>query len=337
MSARSCQRRAGLALTFMLALSILAAPLAAGAQQTAGKVYRLGILSPGAGSGPSVPSIADLLLAVLREHGYVERRNLVVERRFADDKPDRLPGLARELVHVRPDIIVALSGLAIQAARDATTTIPIVMVIAADPVTWGLVASLSRPGGNVTGITINYETTLAGKRLELLKEAVPRAVRVAVLGSGPLSSSAQLREAEKAAGALGIKLVPVEIQDNDYDRAFAAIVAERADAILILTGPTVVRDGTRIIDRTLKHRLPAISALRDFVEAGALMSYGGSNLDMSRRVAVYVDKILKGAKPADLPVEQPTTFELAINLKTAKVLGLKIPESLLQRADEVIQ
>jgi ABC-type uncharacterized transport system substrate-binding protein len=322
--------------TVALVLGLFTASLAAEAQQ-AGKVYRLGILSPGAGSDPSVPSIGNLLLAVLREHGYVERRNLVVERRFADDKPDRLPGLARELVHVRPDIIVALSGQAIQAARDATTTIPIVMVIAADPVTWGLVASLSRPGGNVTGITTNYETTLAGKRLELLKEAIPRAVRVAVLGSGSLSSSAQLREAEKAGEALGIKLVPVEIRDTDYDRAFAAIVAERADAILILTGPTVVRDQTRIIDRTLKHRLPAISALRELAEAGALMSYGGSNLDASRRVAVYVDKILKGAKPADLPVEQPTTFELVINMKTAKALGLTIPQSLLLRADEVIQ
>ena len=320
-----------------LGFSVLAAPLAAEAQQAAGKVYRLGILSPGAVSDPSVPTIANLLPAVLRERGYVERRNLVVERRFADDKPDRLPRLARELVQVQPDIIVALSGQAVQAARDATTMIPIVMVIAADPVAWGLVASLSRPGGNVTGITTNYETTLAGKRLELLKEVVPRAVRIAVLGSGPLSASAQLREAEKAAEALRIKLVPVEIRDTDYDRAFATIVAERADAILVLTGPTVVRDRTRIIDRALKHRLPAVSALRELAEAGALMSYGSSNVDASRRVAVYVDKILKGAKPADLPVEQPTKFELVINLKTAKALGLKIPESLLQRADEVIQ
>jgi ABC-type uncharacterized transport system substrate-binding protein len=322
--------------TEALVLGLFTASLAAEAQQ-AGKVYRLGILSPGASSDPSVPTIPNLLPAVLREHGYVERRNLVVERRFADDKPDRLPGLARELVRVQPDIIVALSGRAVQAARDATTMIPIVMVIAADPVAWGLVASLSRPGGNVTGITTNYETALTGKRLELLKQAVPRAARIAVLGSGSLSSSAQLQEAEKAAEALGVKLVPVQIRDTDYDRAFATIGAERADAVLILTGPTVVRDRTRIIDRTLKHRLPAISGLRELVEAGALMSHGGSNLEASRRVAVYVDKILKGAKPADLPVEQPTKFELVINLKTAKALGLKIPESLLQRADQVIE
>ena len=320
-----------------IATGLLAAPLAAEAQQMAGKVYRLAILSPGTGPDPSAPSIPNLLLAVLREQGYVEGRNLMVERRFTDDKPDRLPRLTRELVQVRPDIIVALSGQAVQAARDATKTIPIVMVIAADPVAWGLVASLSRPGGNVTGITTNYETGLSGKRLELLKEAVPRATRIAVLGSGPLSSSAQLREAQKAAGVLGIKLVPAEIRDTDYDSAFATIVADRADAILVLSGPTVVRDRAQIIDRTLKHRLPAISATRELVEAGALMSYGGSNLDASRRVAVYVEKILKGAKPADLPIEQPTTFQLAINLKTAKALGLKIPESLLQRADEVIQ
>jgi len=308
------------------------------AQQTAGKVYRLGFLSLGALPGdPSVPTIANQLFAVLREHGYVEGRNLVVERRFADDKPDRLPGLARELVRVRPDIIVALSGQAAQAARDVTTMIPIVMVIAADPVAWGLVTSLSRPGGNVTGITTEYAAGLAGKRLELLKEAVPRATRIVVLGRGPLSSSAQLREAQKAAEVLGIKLVPVEIRDTDYDRVFATIVTERADAILVLTGPTVARDRIRIIDRTLKHRLPAISASRELVEVGALMSYGRSVLDESRRLAVYVDKILKGAKPADLPIEQPTTFQLVINLKTAKALGLKIPESLLQRADEVIQ
>jgi len=325
--------------TFLGALAggLLAAPLAAEAQQTAGKVYRLAILSPGALPGdPSIPTIPNQLPAVLREHGYVEGRNLVVERRFADDKPDRLPGLTRELVQLRPDIIVAMSGQAAQAARAATTKIPIVMVIAADPVTWGLATSLSRPGGNVTGITTEYATGLAGKRLELLKEAVPRATRIAVLGSGPLSSSAQLREAQKAAEVLGIKLVPVEIRDTDYDRVFATIVAERADAILVLTGPTVARDRARIFDRTLKHRLPAISSLREFVEAGALMSYGGSTLDTSRRVAVYVDKILKGAKPADLPIEQPTTFQLVINLKTAKALGLKIPESLVQRADEVI-
>jgi len=321
-----------------LAGGLLTAPLAAAAQQAAGKVYRLGILSPGAVPGdPSVPTMPNLLPTVLREHGYVEGRNLVVERRFADDKPDRLAGLARELVQIRPDIIVTLSGQAAQVARDATTKIPIVMVIAADPVAWGLVTSLSRPGGNVTGITTEYATGLSGKRLELLKEAVPRARRIAVLGSGPLSSSAQLREAQKAAEVLGIKLVPVEIRDTDYGRVFATIVAKRADAILVLTGPTVARDRKQIIERAAKYRLPTIHDASEYAEGGGLMSYGGSILDTSRRVAVYVDKILKGAKPADLPVEQPNTFELVINLKTAKALGLTIPPSLLLRADHVIE
>jgi ABC-type uncharacterized transport system substrate-binding protein len=320
-----------------LGVSILAAPLAARAQQTAGKVYRLGILSPGGALDPSVPSVPNILPTVLRERGYVQGQNLAIERRFADDRPDRLPGLARELVQARPDLIVALSGQAIQAARDATTMIPIVMVIAADPVAWGLVASLSRPGGNVTGVTTDYETGLAGKRLELLKEAIPRAARIAVLGTGSLSSSAQLRETQKAAKTLRLTVVPVELRDTDYDRAFGMIVAERADAILVLTGPTLVRDRTQIIERSLNHKLPTISGLRELVEAGALMSYGGSNLDTSRRVAVYVDKILKGAKPADLPVEQPIKFGLVINLKTAKALRLTIPPSLLLRADEVIE
>jgi putative ABC transport system substrate-binding protein len=207
----------------MLAGGMLAGPRAAGAQQTAGTVYRLAILSPGAVPDPSVPTLVSFLPTALRERGYVEGQNLVIERRFANDTPDRLPGLARELVQVRPDIVVALSGLATQAARNATTAIPIVMLIAADPVAWGVVASLSRPGGNVTGVTLGYETGLAGKRLELLKEAVPRAARIAVLGTAPLSSSAQLREAEKAADVLRVKLVPVEIRDTNYDRAFGTI------------------------------------------------------------------------------------------------------------------
>ena len=323
--------------TFLETFAAGMLPVVVEAQQTPGRVYRLGILSLGTVPDPSVPSIPNLLPVALRERGYVEGRNLVVERRFADDKPDRLPGLARELLQARPDIIVGLSGQAVQAARNATTMIPIVMVIAADPVAWGLVTSLSRPGGNVTGITSDYETGLVGKRLELLKEAVPRATRIAILGSAPLSSSTQLREAQKAAGVLGIKLVPAELRDTDYDRTFATIVAERADAILVLSGPTVVRGRRPIVERTLRHRLPAISGIRELVEAGVLMSYGSSLLDTSRRLAVYVDKILKGAKPADLPIEQPTTFQLVINLKTAKALGLKIPESLIQRADGVIQ
>jgi len=322
-------------LVLAVTLGILLVSGVAEAPQAAAKVYRLGILSPGGVPDPSVPTIPNVLPTALRDLGYVEGQNLVVERRFAGDKFERLPGLARELAQIRPDVIVAIAGQAIQAVRDATTTIPIVMVISADPVARGLVASLARPGGNLTGV-VSAETSLAGKRLELLKEAVPRATRIAVLGTGPLSSSLQLKEAQKAAGALRVKLVPVEVRDTDYDGAFGTIVAERADAIFALGGPTFVRDRHQIVERAARHRLP-IMANPELVEAGALMSYGDSIQATSRRAAVYVDKILKGAKPADLPVEQPTKFELVINLKTAKALGLTIPQSLLARADEVIR
>ena len=324
-------------LMLAVTLGLFLSPWAAEAQQAAGKVYRLGILSPGGAPDPSVPTMSNLVPTALGQFGYVEGRNLVVERRFADDKLDRLPGRARELVQLRPDVIVAISGQAIQAARDATATIPIVMVISTDPVARGLVTSLSRPGGNVTGVTTVAETSLAGKRLELLKEVVPKATRIAVLASGSLSSSAQLKEAQKAAEALRVKLVPVEVRDADYDRAFGTIVAERADAIFVVMGPTFLRDRTQIVERAAKHRLPAISGTPELVEVGGLMSYGASIVDVSRRAAVYVDKILKGAKPSDLPVEQPTKFELVINLKTAKALGLTLPPSLLERADTVIR
>jgi len=324
-------------LIFAFALTLFLSPWVAAAQPAAGKVYRLGILSPGGAPDPSVPTMVNLVPKALGELGYVEGKNLVVERRFADDKFDRLPGLARELVELRPDIIVAVSGQAIQAARDATSTIPIVMVISADPVARGLVASFSRPGGNVTGITTVAENSLAAKRLELLKEAVPKASRIAVLAAGSLATSVQLKEAQKAAEALRVKLVPVEVRDGDYDRAFGTILAERADAIFVMTGPTFLRDRAQIVERAAKHRLPAIAAAPEWVEAGGLMSYGGSIAVTSRRVAVYVDKILNGAKPAGLPVEQATNFELIINLKTAKALGLTLPHSLLERADTVIR
>jgi len=324
-------------LIFAVILCLLLSPLVAASQPASGKTYRLAILSPGGTPNSSVPTIPNLVPKALGELGYVEGRNLVVERRFADDKFDRLPALARELVQLRPDVIVAISGQAVQAARDATSTIPIVMVISADPVARGLVASFSRPGGNVTGITTVAETSLAGKRLELLKEAVPKATRIAVLASGSLATSAQLKEAQKAAEALRVKLVPVEVQDGDYDRAFGTIVAERADAIFVMTGPTFIRDRAKIVERAAKHRLPAISAAPELVEVGGLMSYGGGVVQSSRRVAVYVDKILKGANPAEIPVEQATKFELVINLKTAKALGLTLPHSLLERADSVIR
>jgi putative ABC transport system substrate-binding protein len=211
------------------------------------------------------------------------------------------------------------------------------MVVGSDPVARGLVASFSRPGGNITGVTVVAETVLAAKRLELIREAVPGAARIAVLGAGGPVSSIQVQEAQKAASALRVKLVVVEAPGTDYDRAFASIVAERADALFVLMSPTLTRDRKQIIDRAAKYRLPAIYQWREHVEVGGLMSYGGSLIDISRRVAAYVDKIFKGARPGDLPIEQPTKYELVINLKTAKALGLTIPPSLLARADQVIE
>jgi ABC-type uncharacterized transport system substrate-binding protein len=318
-------------------LGVLAAPLVGEAQQ-AGRVNRLGILSPGGVPDPSVATAPNLVPMALRELGYVDGRNLVVERRFAEGKIDLLPGLARELVQLQVDVIIAAGVEAVQAARDTTGTTPIVMIVGIDPVARGWVASLSRPGGNITGVTVVAETVLAGKRLELIREAVPGAARIAVLtpgGSG--ASGAQLREAQKAASALRVKLVVVEVQGTDYDRAFAAMAAERVDALFVLMSPILTRDRKQIIERAAKYRLPAIYEWREQVEVGGLMSYGSSIVDLSRRVAAYVDKMFKGAKPADLPVEQPTKFELVVNMKTAKALGLTIPPAVLARADEVIQ
>src|SRR5262249_39141502 len=329
------------AFVLVCALGTLSAPIAAQAQQAAGKVYRLGILSAGGGPDPSIPTMANVLPNALRDLRYVEGRKFVGDRRFAEDRFDRLPGLARELVQLRPDAIVAVSGQAIQAAHDATTTIPIIMVISTDPVARGLVASFSRPGGNVTGVSTVAENSLAGKRLELLKEAVPKAARIAVLAAGPLASSDQLKEAQKAAEALRVRLVPVEVRDADYDQAFGTVVAERADAIFVVMGPTLLRDRKQIAERAVTHRLPVTSPNPELVEAegvgaGGRMGCGNGTVDWGRRASVYVDKIFKGASPSNMPVEQPTTFDLVINLKTAKALGLTLPSSLVKRADTVI-
>jgi putative ABC transport system substrate-binding protein len=317
------------------AAGLLAAPLAAEAQP-AGKVYRLGILSPGAVPEPSAATSPNLVPIALRELGYIDGQNLVVERRFAEGRIDRLPALARDLVGLRVDVIVAVSE-AIQAAKDATVTIPIVMGFGFNPVEQGFVASLARPGGNITGVLYASEGQLVSKRLELLTEAIPRAARIAVLATRESDSSAQLQAAQKAASALGVKLVVVEAQGTDYDRAFAKMVAERADALFVVSSSILNRDRKLIIERAAQYRLPAMYEWREQVEVGGLMSYGSSLVGLSRRVAAYVERILKGAKPAELPVEQPTTFELVINLKTAKALGLAIPRSLLLRADQVIE
>jgi putative tryptophan/tyrosine transport system substrate-binding protein len=319
-----------------VALALTLALLAAEAQQAA-KVYRVGILSPGGVPDPSVATLPNLVPKALHELGYIDGRNLVVERRFADGEFDRLPRLARELVQLQADVIVASGVEATQAAKDATAMIPIVMVVGSDPVARGWVASLARPGGNITGVTTVAETMLAGKRLELIKEAVSGVARIAVLATGGPGSSGQVQEAQKAASALRVKLIVVEVQRADYDRAFATMVNERADALFVVSSPIFNRDRRQIIDRAAKYRLPTIYDWREQVEVGGLMSYGSSFAELSRRIAAYVDKILKGAKPGDLPVEQPTKVELVINLKTAKALGLTIPQSLLLRADHVIE
>jgi putative tryptophan/tyrosine transport system substrate-binding protein len=316
-------------LTTAVALVVLTAPLAADAQQT-GTVYRLGILTPA-----QFGSLAVIVVS-LRELGYVEGQNLVVERRSADGKLDRLPGLARELVRLRPDVIVASSAGAIEAARGATRAIPIIMGFTSDPVGRGFVASLARPGGNITGVSYDAGPEITGKRLELIREAVPRAVRIAVLSTREAASQSQVQEAQNAASRLGVELVVVEVRDDDYDRAFAAMTAKQPGALFVLGSPILNRDRKRIIALAAKHRLPAIYEWREHVDEGGLMAYGSDISALYRRVAAYVDRIFKGANPADLPVEQPTKLELVINLKTARLLGLVIPSSLMLRADQVI-
>jgi putative tryptophan/tyrosine transport system substrate-binding protein len=235
------------------------------------------------------------------------------------------------------DVIVTAGAEATLAAKDATAKIPIVMVVGSDPVVGGWVPSLSRPGGNITGVTTVAEIVLAAKRLELIREAVPWAARIAVLATGGPGSTVQVREAQEAASALRLALLVIEVQGTDYERAFARMVAERTDALLVLMSPIFTRDRKQIIDRAPKYRLPAIYEWHEHVEVGGLMSYGGSLVEISRRAAVLVDRILKGARPADLPIERPTNFEVVINLTTAQTLGLTVPPSLLLRADQVIR
>jgi putative ABC transport system substrate-binding protein len=320
----------------VIAAGLLAAPLAAEAQP-AGRVYRLGLLYPIA-PGPSEHRTSAVLVpAALRELGYVEGQNLIVERRYADGQVDRFSRLARELVRLRMDVILAITTAAIRAARDATKTIPIVIYGNVDPVAAGFVANLARPEGNITGVVIAPGGTLAGKKLELLKEAVPGATQIALLAPVDPSFSLQVREAQKAALPLGVKLAVVEVRDRDYDRAFTTIAAARADALFVGSYAQFYLDRKQIIELAAKHRLPAIYEWPEQGEDGGLMGYGTSLIGLSRRAATYIDRIFKGAVPGDLPIEQPTKFDLVINLKTAKALGLTIPPSLLQRADQVIE
>jgi putative ABC transport system substrate-binding protein len=320
---------------FAIALTFALGGAVAQAQQPK-KVPRIGYLS-----GVSPSAISDRTEAFrqgLRELGYVDGKNIVIEWRYAEGKPDRLPTLAAELVRLKVDIIVSLSASVTRAAKEATSTIPIVMANDGDPVGNGFVASLARPGGNITGLA-TLSSELSGKRLELLKEIVPKLSRVAVFGTSTFPGTAQaLRETELAAGAFGVKLQYLDVlSPKDIETAFRAASKGRADAVLVLQSPVATSQRTQVADLAVKSRLPAIYDRREFVEDGGLMTYGVSSTDLFLRAATYVDKILKGAKPADLPVEQPIKFEFIVNLKAAKQIGLTIPPNMLARADKVIR
>ena len=318
------------------ALGLLAAPLAADAQQP-GKVHRIGYLS--SGSSTAAPHLREAFRQGLRELGWVEGQNIVIEYRFAEGRSERLPDLAAELIRLKVDIIVAATTPVAMAAKNATATITIVMIGPGDPVGTGLIASLARPGGNVTGLSSWAGLEIFGKQLELLKETLPKVRRVAIL-SNPANPAHALaiRDGKAAARSLAVQLQLLEARGpNEFDGAFAAMAKERVGALLVFSDSTFFPHRTRLADLAARSRLPAAYGFREYVDAGGLLSYGPSTTDLWRRAAGYVDKILKGAKPADLPVEQPTKFELVINLKTAKALGLKIPQSVMVRADELIQ
>jgi putative ABC transport system substrate-binding protein len=298
------------------------------------KTYKIGILSAGSPEtgGRSIVNES------FRELGYVEGKNLTFERRYAEDRLDRLPGLAAELVSLKVDVIMAAGTLAPLAAKRATSTIPIVMMSAGDPVGSGLVAGLAQPGANVTGMSL-MAPDLGGKRLQLLKELLPEISRVAVLWNAANPYSALVfKESVGAARTLGVELQSLEIREPpDLDAALEAATGRHADALVAVEDPLTSDLRKKVAEFAIDHQLPTISGLRVFADSGALMSYGADLADIIRRSVVYVDKILKGAKPSDLPVEQPTKFELVINLKTAKLLGLTVPPLLLARADEIIE
>jgi putative ABC transport system substrate-binding protein len=326
-------------ITFLTLCAMLFALSVSTAAQQPKQVFRIGYLSS---SDPATESTrAEAIRLALRKLGYIEGQNIAIEYRYAEGKRDREPELASELVRLKVDIVVVAGGApVIRAAKNATTTIPIVMITGGiDPVGAGLIESLARPGGNLTGI-ITLSRELGGKRLELLKEAVPKLARVAILyDAASPGIVVDVKEVlPVAARALGLVIQPWEIRNvDDFDRVFAALNKQRPDGLSVAGGRLMTDNQKRIVDFALKGRLPSMYSLRGYVDAGGLMSYGADLADSYRRVAYYVDRILKGAKPADLPVEQPTKFELVINLKTAKQIGLTIPQSLLYRADKVIK
>ncbi len=319
----------------IVALTMIGAlPLVADAQP-AEKVPKVAFLS----SNSAINATVDAFRQGLRELGYVEGRNIQIEYRWAEGRFDRLPALATELVRLGVTVIVAANTPAASAAKKATSTIPIILVTSGDPVGSGLVASLARPGGNVTGLSLTPTLAISAKHLGLLKEAFPTITHVAVLANPANPPTAGLlKEIELAARSLGLRLRVVQVRESkEFGDAFATMKKERVPALLVIADPLVADNRDQIVAFAATNRLPAIYPYRSFVDAGGLMSYGADLSDLHRRAATYVDRILKGAKPAELPIEQPTKFELVVNLKAAKALGLAIPASLLLRADEVIQ
>jgi putative ABC transport system substrate-binding protein len=320
-----------------LTLSLLAVPLAAEAQQS-GTAPRIGMLLPFGTSSPVPPPRLVAFQQGLRELGYVEGQNIAVEYRWAEGKLDRLPALAAELVRLKVAVIVTWGEAAIRAVKEATDTTPIVVALANDLVAAGHAASLARPGGNITGM-IDTWPGLSAKRLELLKEVMPKASRIAVLWNGANPTKAlDFRETQVAARVLEVEIQSLEVRSpNEFESAFEAATREGAGALVVLQDALITGHAKRIVDLAAKSHLPAMYGLREFVEAGGLMAYGVNVPDRFRRAATYVDKILQGAKPGDLPVEQAMRLELVINLKTAEALGLTLPPSVLFQADEVMR
>ena len=317
---------------------LLAVSLGTAAAQSSEKVPRVGYISPGSSSNPIRLRRFEAFRQGLRELGYVEGQNIVLEPRWAEGQHARYPTLAADLVRLKAGVIVAVGGVATQAAQQATRTIPIVMSVVIDPVGSGLVASLARPGGNVTGLSL-MAPDLVGKQLEVLKEVVPKVSRVALLWNPDNPGSApQLREAEIAARALGVRLQTLKARTpQEIDGAFAAMTREQPDALVVLLDGIFTNQVKQIAERAAKRRLPSTYGVHEYAEAGGLVVYSPSLLDLERRATTFVDKILKGAKPGDLPVEQPSKFELIINIRTAQAFGLTIPPALLLRADRVIE
>ena len=320
-----------------LASGLLAAPLA-GEAQPREKVPRVGYLSPGSSSDSARLRRFEAFRQGLRERGYVEGQNVAIESRWAEGKYDRYPTLAADLVRLKVDVIVTVGGAATRAVQQATRTIPIVMSVVIDPVGSGFVPSLAHPGGNVTGLSM-MAADLVGKQLAVLQEVTPKVVRVALLWNPANPGSLpQLRAAEAVARALRVRLQTLEARvPREIDSAFAAMTREQAGALVVLVDAIFTNQVGQIAELAAKSRLPSIYGQREYTEAGGLMVYSSDPLDLETRAATFVDKILKGAKPADLPIEQPTKFELVINLKTAKALGLTLPSSVLRRADQVIE